>query len=113
MSSCLSERHSRSMKTLSIQRPRPSMEMAMPAATSTPVKALIGVEDLRRAALRQRFLQGSYAEGDVHRVRQPPRQNCTAGPVDDRHQIEKSRARYVRRPELVHPLDRKSPQQIG
>jgi hypothetical protein len=41
------------------------------------------------------------------------RQNCTAGPVDDRHQIEKSRARYVRRPELVHPLDRKSPQQIG
>jgi len=47
-----------SMKTLSI-RQRLSMEMAMPAATSTPVKtvevklrALIGVEDLRHSVLR-------------------------------------------------------------
>ena len=32
-------RHSRSMKTLSIQRPRPSMEMRMPASFSVVVKA--------------------------------------------------------------------------
>jgi hypothetical protein len=38
-SSYFSERHSRSMKTLSIQRPRPSIETLIPAATSVPVKA--------------------------------------------------------------------------
>ena len=32
-------RHNRSMKTLSIQRPRPSMEMRMPASLSVAVKA--------------------------------------------------------------------------
>ena len=32
-------RHSRSMKTLSIQRPRPSIEMRMPASFSVVVKA--------------------------------------------------------------------------
>src|SRR5690606_40839023 len=32
-------RHSRSMKTLSIQRPRPSMEMRMPASFNVVVKA--------------------------------------------------------------------------
>src|SRR5271170_3757717 len=37
--SYLSERHSRSMNTLSIQRPRPSIEMRMPASASAPVKA--------------------------------------------------------------------------
>jgi hypothetical protein len=31
--------HSRSMNTLSIQRPRPSIEMRMPASASAPVKA--------------------------------------------------------------------------
>src|ERR1700677_253499 len=37
--SYLSERHSRSMNTLSIQRPGPSIEMRMPASASAPVKA--------------------------------------------------------------------------
>src|ERR1700690_4026213 len=37
--SYLSDRHSRSMKTLSIQRPRPSIEMRMPASLSVVVKA--------------------------------------------------------------------------
>src|SRR6476620_1193377 len=40
MSSYLSERHSRSMNTLSIQRPRPSIEIWMPAGASLPVKAV-------------------------------------------------------------------------
>ena len=37
-SSYLSERHSRSMNTLSSQRPRPSIEILIPAANSLPVK---------------------------------------------------------------------------
>jgi hypothetical protein len=37
----LSERQTRSMKTLSIQRPRPSIEMRMPAVWSRPVKAVL------------------------------------------------------------------------
>src|SRR5438270_13385317 len=39
MSSYFRLRHSRSMNTLSIQRPRPSIEMRMPAAASMPVKS--------------------------------------------------------------------------
>src|ERR1700756_4178279 len=41
MSSYLSERHSRSMNTLSIQRPRPSIEILTPVAASVPVKAAL------------------------------------------------------------------------
>src|ERR1700687_1734454 len=96
-SSYLSERQTRSMKTLSIQRPRPSIEMRMPAAWSWPVKAalvncapLVGVEDIGRAEACQRLLERLHAEGRVHRIRQPPCQHRPAGPVDDRHQIEKA-----------------------
>src|SRR5215470_14786489 len=39
MSSYFIERYSRSMKTLSIQRPRPSIEMRILALSSTPVKS--------------------------------------------------------------------------
>ena len=35
----MESRHSRSMNTLSIQRPRPSIEIATPASASAPVKA--------------------------------------------------------------------------
>ena len=35
------ERHRRSMNTLSIQRPRPSIEMRIPAAASMPVAAAL------------------------------------------------------------------------
>src|ERR1700675_3156343 len=38
-SSYLIERHSRSMKMLSMKRPRPSIEIATPAAASLPAKA--------------------------------------------------------------------------
>ena len=40
-SSYLIERHNRSMKMLSMKRPRPSIEIAMPAASSMPVKAAL------------------------------------------------------------------------
>src|SRR5260370_4688737 len=41
MSSYLRLRHNRSMNTLSIHRPRPSIEMRIPAAASVPVKAAL------------------------------------------------------------------------
>jgi hypothetical protein len=40
-SPCLSERQTRSMNTLSIQRPRPSIETRTPALISTSVKAAL------------------------------------------------------------------------
>ena len=53
------------MKTLSIQRPRPSIEIWIPASNNAPVKsmpvncpaALVGVENLRLAVFRQGLLQ--------------------------------------------------------
>lgn len=67
-----------------------------------------GVENLRRAVRRQRLFQSRHAERDVHRVRQPPRQNRTARPVDDGDEIEKATAdgqiRDVGRPHLVWPV---------
>ena len=49
--SYFSERHSRSMNTLSVHWPLPSMEMLMPRVLSSPVHAVAvnGVEHLRRA----------------------------------------------------------------
>ena len=40
-SSYLIERQSRSMKMLSMKRPRPSIEISTPAASSLPVKAAL------------------------------------------------------------------------
>src|SRR5271166_2386381 len=111
MSSYFSERQTRSMKTLSIQRPRPSIEMRTPASMSAPVKAAavnwltIGVENLRLAVSGQCFFQRSEAERGVHRVGEPPGENGPARPVDDRDQIEEAPAdRDVRvsRPKEFH-----------
>ena len=70
-------------------------------------RALVGVEDLRPAELRQRLLERRKAERDVHRVRQPPRQHRARRPVDDRHEIEKAAPDRdvgdVGRPDLVRP----------
>jgi hypothetical protein len=49
------------------------------------LRALIGVECFRRAVPRQRFVERRDAKARIHRVRQAPRQNRPAGPVDDRH----------------------------
>ena len=69
-------RHSRSMNTLSIQRPHPSIEMRMPAAISVPVKtapaALVCVEDVWLAEASQCLLQRRDAERTVHAIGQPP-----------------------------------------
>src|SRR5271166_2685529 len=106
------ERHSRSMKMLSMKRPRPSIEIAMPAAASLPAKAsAVKVEPLSVLKIRgfpNRSSASSSAaarEARIVGVRQPPRQNRPAGPVDDRHQIEEA-ARHrdvgVSRPKEFH-----------
>src|SRR5215510_14704763 len=96
MSSYLSERHSRSMNTLSIQRPRPSIEILTPVAVSVPVKAALvnwlPWSVLRPAEARQGLFQRRDAERCLHRVRQAPGQHRTARPIDDRHQIQKALA---------------------
>ena len=64
MSSRFSERHSRSTKTLSIQRPRPSIEMRGAGreqdageGRAGELAALVGVEDFRLALPRQRLFE--------------------------------------------------------
>jgi len=54
------------------------------------LRALIGVEYFRCAVPRQRFVERRDAKARIHRVRQAPRQNRPAGPVDNRHQIQKA-----------------------
>jgi hypothetical protein len=60
--SYFSDRHSRSMKTLSIQRPRPSIEMRMPASRSVLVPLLVA--ELVARGL-DGFVQNSF---DVPRI---------------------------------------------
>src|SRR6267143_1337635 len=84
-SSYLIERHRRSIKMLSMKRPRPSIEIATLAASSLPVNAALV--------------------------------NCAAGPIDDRHEIQKA-VRHrdigdVGSPHVVRLGDRKAPQQVG
>ena len=107
-----------------VKRPRPSIEIAMPAAASLPVNTalvncapLVGVENIGRAEARQRLVERRETERRVHRIRQPPCQHRPARPVDDRHQIEKAFCHpYVgdiRSPRIVGPIDRQAARQIG
>jgi hypothetical protein len=61
------------MKMVSIKRPRPSIEIAIPAASSFPVNAAL-VNSAPWSVLNifgcRRLLQGLGAECAVHRVRQ-------------------------------------------
>src|SRR6266511_1372982 len=99
MSSCLSERHSRSMNTLSIQRPRPSIEMRTPAALSTPVKAALV----------------NWRPWSVLKISGVPKrasaEHRPARPVHDRDPIEEAppdrNVGDVRAPDLVRPRDGK------
>ena len=79
--------------------------------------ALIRVENPRRAISRKRFVERVDAKARVHRVRQSPRQNRPAGPVDDRHEIEKAMLHRnigdVGRPNMIGLRNRHAAQQIG
>src|SRR6516164_11254240 len=86
-SSYLTLRHRRSTNTLSRQAPLPSMLIAMPWSTSTPVKAapmncepwsvlkISGLPD-------QGVLQRLDAECCFHRDRYAPRQHAATEPVE-------------------------------
>jgi len=81
---------------LYMKRPRPSIEIAMPAASSMPVeggagelRALIGVEYFRFAC-RASASSSAVMQKPVSIVfRQAPRQNCPGGPVDNRTRYRK------------------------
>ena len=70
--------------------------------------ALIAVEDIR-PTVRQRVFQALYTKRRVQRVRQPPGQDITAEPVNDRHQITEPlpqlHIRDVNGPDLVGPYN--------
>ena len=94
----------------------PALDQRAGEGRTGELAALVGVEDLRLpsapAPPRARRGRTKY----VHRVRQPPRQNRAARPVDDRDEIEKAAADRdigdVGRPHLVRPVDRQIAQQI-
>src|ERR1700738_4069664 len=118
------------MKTLSMQRPLPSMLIVTSGRLSTPVKsslvnwlpplsrgqALVGVEDLRTTKASERFLERLDAEIGAERVRQPPGQYRTTVPVHDRDQIHEPLGHRdigdIRAPNLVDPIDRQPIEQI-
>src|SRR5678816_1096812 len=121
--SYLSDRHSRSMKMLSIQRPRPSMEMRMPASLkgvgkseAGELRALIGVEDAGLAVADNGLFQCRNAEVGIHRIRQSPGQDLAAGPVHDRNQVEEAAPHrdvgHVGAPHMVRLIDSQMPKQI-
>src|SRR5271165_1076820 len=92
-----SDRHSRSMNTLSIQRPRPSMEIATPASASAPVKATeVNCEPwsvLKISGLPNRARASSSADRQNETsIVFDSRHASTARDtqVDDRHEIEKA-----------------------
>jgi len=98
MSSYFSERQTRSMNTLSIQRPRPSIEMRTLAASNVPVKAApvnwLPWSVLNISGLPYRASASSSAatpERGVHRVGEPPGENRPVRPVDGRDKIEEAR----------------------
>ena len=110
------------MKTLSRHRPpavhrasRPGRQHPLGERRAGKLRPLIGVEDLGRARLKRRF-QRLDAKAGVHRVRQPPRQHVTAGPVHDRDQVQETRRHRnvgdVGAPNLVRAVDRQVPKQI-
>jgi len=106
------------MKTLSVQRPRPSMLIRTSASRSTPLKPVL-VNWLTRSVLKiasLRFLQSLDAQRRGHRVRQPPSENLAARPVHYWGQIEQvpphRQGGDVGTPDLVRPRDLQIAQQV-
>ena len=77
--------------------------------------ALVRIEDIGRAVLDDRLLEGLDAEPHIHRDQQPPGQHLPAVPVDHGHQIDEAFGhRYVgdvRGPNLIGPRDGQGAQQ--
>jgi hypothetical protein len=80
------------------------------------LRSLIGVEDLRRPVLCDRFLQSLDAEVGGHAVGDAPAQDLAAEPVHNGHQIHEATGHgdigHVGRPHLVWPIDDELAQQV-
>src|SRR5262245_42949058 len=121
MSSCLSERHSRSMNTLSIQRPRPSIEMRTLAAISAPVNAALvnwlpwSVLKISGRPKRASASCSAARQNEVSMVFDS-RQANTARLAQSMTATKAAPDRDVGdvgAPDLVRPFDRKAAQKIG
>src|SRR5579863_7187279 len=113
----------RSTKTLSRQRPLPSMLMAIRLSLSRPVKAslvnwlpwsVLNISGF--SCLQSGFFQCLDAQASLHGDRQLPGQHAAAEPVHHRGQIDEA-ARHgdvgnVHGPDLVGPCDGQAAQQI-
>ena len=112
------------MKMLSMHRPRPSMEIAIPASLRTPVKPRL-VNWLPWSVLKisgrpyraSASFSASDAEPGIHGVRQSPGQNVACGPVHDRDQIQEAAAHRnvgdVGAPDMVGPVDCQPLEKVG
>src|SRR5579871_6171299 len=110
------------MKMLSIQRPRPSMLMAISLAANSAVNfSLVNCDPwsllkISGPASSQRTPQGLYAKVDFHRQRQRPTQHVPAEPVHHRHQVDEALRhpdiRDVRAPDLIDAPYRDPSQQV-
>ena len=78
------------------------------------LRALVCIEDLWLAVLRQSFLQRLNAECRFHRDGHAPRQNPATEPVEHDSQIDEAArhgdVRDIHRPDLVRPRDRRTTQ---
>jgi hypothetical protein len=78
--------------------------------------ALIGIEDAGLAEPGKGLAQRLDAEPRLERVRQPPGQDPSGCPVDDRHQVQKPLSHrdvgYVSCPHLVRLVDRVATQKV-
>ena len=94
---------------------RSVFELGRPETGRYPLT--IGIENPRRSEPKERFLQRRCAEARIVGVRQPPRQNRSAGPVDDHHQIEEAACHrdegHVGRPHVVRLDNLQAAQQVG
>src|SRR6202048_390562 len=114
----------RSTKMLSMQRPLPSMLIVISWRFKVPVKsslvnwlaALVDIEDLGPAVVRECFLERLDTELGAEGVRQPPPQHGAARPVHDDHQIEEALGHWdvgdVRTPNLIDPFDHDAAKQV-
>jgi hypothetical protein len=84
------------MNTLSIHRPRQSIEIFAPASVRVPVNwrrgeltALVGIEDLRQPKAYPRLLRRRDAEHHVHGVGHTPSQDLACRPIHYHHEVKR------------------------
>src|SRR5664279_4183912 len=81
------------------------------------LRALVAVEDFRRAVVAQGVLQAINTEYRFHAVADPPTEHAPRVPVDDRHQVGKATRQPdvgdIGAPDLIRPDHRHAAQYVG